>query len=425
MKKLISSLLVFVLLFNFISANMLTAYAEGSEDTGEDTTIQKTMTGTEANPSNTAATDILEEGEVARTTGGTEKSSTSTESAGVTVLGTVLGVLALLIDILALSVDLIMGQLTFTTEYDSAGKDDFQFFFSIERTVFNRIPLFDINYFNIEDDATGKTYLVGTEGGEHTREIAVSSSINDIKKQVAYVYQITRIIAMVIGFLVLIYIGIRMALASTASEKADYKKMFVSWVESIVLLFVMVYIMTFIMNLGTMLTNIFFNMEQALLASGSTEVFETTIRWELLTGLFDMTGMELTIWSIMYWVLLFTQLKLFWLYMKRVLMTGFLIVISPLITITYALDKVGDGKAQSFFVWFKEFTVNVLIQPLHALIYMVFILTANELAKTAPLLALLFLMSMGTVERMVKVIFNLRGLVTLRGINKFMKKGEQ
>jgi hypothetical protein len=171
-----------------------------------------------------------------------------------------------------------------------------------------------------------------------------------------------------------------------------------------------------------MLTNIFFNMEQALLASGSTEVFETTIRWELLTGLFDMTGMELTIWSIMYWVLLFTQLKLFWLYMKRVLMTGFLIVISPLITITYALDKVGDVKAQSFFVWFKEFTVNVLIQPLHALIYMVFILTANELAKTAPLLALLFLMSMGSVERMVKVIFNLRGLVTLRGINKFMKK---
>ena len=104
-------------------------------------------------------------------------------------------------------------------------------------------------------------------------------------------------------------------------------------------------------------------------------------------------------------------------------MVGFLIVISPLITITYALDKAGDGKAQSFFVWFKEFTVNVLIQPLHALIYLVFILTANELAKTAPLLAIAFLLSMGTVERMVKIVFNLNGLVTLRGVNKFMKKG--
>ena len=66
--------------------------------------------------------------------------------------------------------------------------------------------------------------------------------------------------------------------------------------------------------------------------------------------------------------------------------------------------------------------VNVLIQPLHALIYLVFVLTANAIAASSPIIALAMLMSMGSVERMVKVVFDMRGLVSLRGVNKFLKK---
>ena len=108
--------------------------------------------------------------------------------------------------------------------------------------------------------------------------------------------------------------------------------------------------------------------------------------------------------------------------MKRLLMVGFLIIISPLITITYSIDKVGDGKAQAFSIWLKEIIVNVLIQPLHALIYLIFVLTANSIAASSPLVALAMLMAMGTVERMVKVVFDMKGVLTLRGVNKFMKK---
>ena len=104
-------------------------------------------------------------------------------------------------------------------------------------------------------------------------------------------------------------------------------------------------------------------------------------------------------------------------------MVGLLIVVSPLIIITYSIDKAGDGRAQVFSTWMKEYVVNVLIQPLHALIYMVFVLTANAIAYKSPLVALALLLCMGSVERMVKVVFNLKGLTTLRGINKFMKKG--
>ena len=131
-------------------------------------------------------------------------------------------------------------------------------------------------------------------------------------------------------------------------------------------------------------------------------------------------------------------------------MVGFLIMIAPLITVTYAIDKAGDGKAQAFSIWIKEFAVNVLIQPLHALstsfigstnivgtpalfpptmsvkiwspISIVFVLSAGEIAKTSPIIAIAFIMCMGAVERMIKVVFSLKGLVSLRGVDKMGKK---
>ena len=41
-------------------------------------------------------------------------------------------------------------------------------------------------------------------------------------------------------------------------------------------------------------------------------------------------------------------------------------------TVTYSIDKAGDGKAQAFGNWLSEFVMNVLVQPLHAIIYLVF-----------------------------------------------------
>ena len=219
-----------------------------------------------------------------------------------------------------------------------------------------------------------------------------------------------------------------MALSTVASEQARYKKMLVSWVESIVVLFAMLYIISAVITVGEIITGIFYDIRCQLLGqtvAGTGEVydvFEDTIRNKALISLTEFSGLQLTMWSIIYWVLLFTQMKFLWTYMKRFLMVGFLIVISPLITITYSIDKAGDGKAQAFSSWLKEFMVNVLIQPLHALIYLVFVLTANAIAESSPIIALAMLMSMGSVERMVKVVFDMRGLVSLRGVNKFLKK---
>ena len=397
MKKVVVVLTLIIILFNFIFCNSV--YAEGAESISGESKMVNILAVDNATPENGFAQQELE--------GDTEEN----ENFGATIMGAVVGLLAGAINLLAFQFDLIMGQLTFSTE---EGK--LNYFFSIERTVFNRIPLFNINFFEM-----GDTYKVGIEDANQV-EIESSAEVNAIKDRVAKMFRIIQIIATGLSLVVLLYIGIRMALSTLSDDKAKYKKMLIGWVESIVILFLLEYIMVAVIMFGEMLTNLFYDLEiQLLSTAASDESFELIIRERIWTALFDSSGLDYAMNTVMYICLLFLQLKYFWTYLKRVLMVGFLIMIAPLITVTYGIDKAGDGKAQAFSIWMKEFVVNVLIQPLHALIYLIFVLSAGEIAKVSPIIALAFIMAMGVVERMVKIIFDLKGLVSLRGVNKLGK----
>lgn len=409
MKKIITSLLVVVLLFNFIfSANYSFVLAN---DPDKSSSQNKTGLESEAKPSDTLAAELNEDGTVSKSQGSATKTALDLGSFGTSAIGMITGILARIVNIFIVQIDVLMSSITVTEETEN-GTAKNEFWYTIDRTVFNRIALFNINYFN-----TDPTYKVGDI------EITADPNNINIKEGITTVYYICRLLSMIISMLVLIYIGIRMALSTVASEQAKYKKMLVSWIESIVLMFMLVYIISAVIYFGETITGIFFNMRNDLINSNEGyDVFENTIRGKTLDLVFSFSGLELTLWSIIYWVLLFTELKFFWLYAKRLLMVGLLITVSPLITITYSIDKVGDGKAQVFSSWFKEFTVNVLIQPLHALIYLIFVLTANAIAAQSPLVAIAMFLAMGSAERMVKVVFDMRGITTLRGVNKFMKK---
>ena len=59
----------------------------------------------------------------------------------------------------------------------------------------------------------------------------------------------------------------------------------------------------------------------------------------------------------------------------------FLTIIAPLVALTYPIDKMNDGKAQAFNAWFKEYIFNLLIQPMHLIIYTVLVGSAMEFAS--------------------------------------------
>lgn len=407
MKKLLSCFLVCLILFNFIFCGF--GYARPNPDGLEGTTNPYLNTGEE---SSNSVHDLVYSGTAPLVQDSATTQTMNFANFGASIVGFITGIIARLLNVfIALQIDLIIGDLTYSS--DSQSSTPF-FWFTIDRTVFNRVPLFNINFFNTED-----TYTVGDV------TVTANKSNLEIKKGISGVYYLCRIISLALGLLVLIYIGIRMAVSTVASDQAKYKKMLISWVESILIIFLMPYIMIFIINIGELITNSFYTIRVNLMQKNSQDQpFEYTVRNLALNCMFNTSGLTLTFYSILYWLLLFTEVKFFWAYTKRLLMVGFLIMISPLITITYSIDKAGDGKAQAFSTWMKEFILNVLIQPLHAIIYLVFLITANNICERAPLVAIALLFSMSEAERMVKTIFDVKDGASIKGMDKMFKKGK-
>lgn len=108
-----------------------------------------------------------------------------------------------------------------------------------------------------------------------------------------------------------------------------------------------------------------------------------------------------------------TIFSFFVLYMKRMITVGFLVMIAPLITITYSIDKIGDNKAQALNSWLKEFSYNILIQPFHCIIYLTFFDAIGKMVEgsdalniNAWIFAIVVLMFMKKAEEILRKIFH-------------------
>lgn len=394
-KKLLSVLLIIVLVFNFIyTTNVYADLDDVSKDFsryGGNSTIK-----------GEAAQSIVENG--------TDSSGTSMthQNAGPSFVGVLLQILASIIDAVPIALQSLMS--LFTVNPSSSGDASFSGaisslgatanHFTIERAVFNEVSMFNIDVFNFDESYTNGI-------GEHTETIYQSDLILTLKKSVAGWYYACRLLAMMINLCVLIYVGIKMAISTVASEEARYKKMLISWAESMLVLFFLHYIMYALIQVGHVILNIINVLRYNAIAENSSISFEDVIIDQIYLQFTISSGFSFFLYSIFFWFLTSLQLKFFITYMKRMFTVMFLTVISPFITVTYSIDKMGDGKAQAFEAWFKEFLINIAIQPIHAGIYLVFVYTAGKIAQKAPWVAMLFLLSLGRVENAVRNIFGI------------------
>ena len=112
-----------------------------------------------------------------------------------------------------------------------------------------------------------------------------------------------------------------------------------------------------------------------------------------------------------YFILIGQLIVILFMYYKRAFMLAFLITLFPLVAMTYVLDKMGDKKAQSFEIWFKEFIVNVIVQLFHAVVYAVIISLGVEKYMTDDgqwlfmIISILFLFE---GEKILRGIFNVK-----------------
>lgn len=247
-------------------------------------------------------------------------------------------------------------------------------------------------------------FLVSEDGGSTTNDT--------VKEQVAIWYYGVRNLAIVISLFVLIYIGIRMAISTLADDKAKYKKMLISWLQSFILIFFLHYIMLISMVIQKIFMNIFKPYLETLTSP------ETSILGNALEMIIIGKGWNILWSAILYWMVTYYQVKFFFLYAKRMISTAFLIIIAPLITVTYSIDKVKDNKAQAFDSWLKEFLVNVFVQPVHIIVYLVFIVSASELAPKLPLFTIVFFGALSRGEKIIKGVFGMRNKKSINSLGK-------
>lgn len=110
-------------------------------------------------------------------------------------------------------------------------------------------------------------------------------------------------------------------------------------------------------------------------------------------------------YGILYILLVFETGMFTYTYIKRVLKLAFLTMIAPLIAFMYPIDKIGDGKAQAFNTWFKDYLFTALTQPLHLFLYTIFVFSASNLMRESLIYGIAAYAYMIAAEKFFKNIF--------------------
>ena len=106
-------------------------------------------------------------------------------------------------------------------------------------------------------------------------------------------------------------------------------------------------------------------------------------------------------------------------YMKRVIYVAFLTLIAPLVALTYPIDKMKDGKAQAFNMWFREYIFNVIIQPFHLLIYTILVGSAMAFASSYMIYAIIAMAFLIPAENLLRSFFGFDKAGTLTAAGSF------
>ena len=130
------------------------------------------------------------------------------------------------------------------------GLQEFNLNISPNDILFDKLEITDVNFFNFDN--------------------SLSDGVLTIRKNIAIWYYALRNLAIGILLAILIYVGIRMAISTVASEEAKYKVMLKDWVVSFVLVFLMQYIIAFTLNANNALVNI---MEKAMTNASDNSIF--------------------------------------------------------------------------------------------------------------------------------------------------------
>ena len=254
---------------------------------------------------------------------------------------------------------------------------------------------------------------------------------------VAKWYVAIRNVVLVALMVVLLYIGIRIVISSTATEKSKYKEHIKDWLIAIIILVFMHYIMAFALNITEKITEALsgqcgiivypindFDLDsveddsaramlEPAVVDGSLQYGTNLMGYARIQSQLasvDEDGNALVTWERIGYIVIFAVLVVYTvmfliIYIKRVIYMAFLTIIAPLVALTYPIDKLNDGQSQAFDMWLKEYLYNLLLQPFHLLLYTMLVGTALELVTSNMIYAIVAIGFLIPAEKLLRKFF--------------------
>ena len=293
---------------------------------------------------------------------------------------------------------------------------------NIERIIFNEIELFNIDIF----DTDSGTKTAAGKGIENTVHNTYAKTIKVIKESVAKWYITLRLVVIAMMLILLIFIGIKIAFSTIASEKSVYKQMLFDWVAGIIIIFTIHYMMAGIIDINNKIVKAIGNADSKQEISEPYEYgieernqkkktpseIEFTLYESARTRAYSASILDGIAGTVIYGALVYYAWKYALIYLRRLLNIMILTIISPVIAGTYAFNKTMSGGSPIFSNWLKEYIINVIIQPFHAIIYITLISISFNLALESILgvaLAIVILSSMSKFGEVLRQFFNVSG----------------
>lgn len=134
-----------------------------------------------------------------------------------------------------------------------------------------------------------------------------------------------------------------MAITTVAEKKAVYKQMLVSWIAGFILVFTIHYIMYFIISVNeTFISWIVPKYEEGT---------ELSLYESVRTKAYSLKATTGTAGLVMYAVLVYYSIRFLLLYFKRYLTIMILAIISPFVSVSYAVQKINKKRKRRRDVW--------------------------------------------------------------------------
>ncbi len=286
------------------------------------------------------------------------------------------------------------------------------------------VPLFSIDFFKNPGTGSGKVTM--KLAGVEISGIDSGLILHDV---VQNWYKTLRIASVIALLSILIYAGIKILLSVSAEQTAKYKEFLKDWVIALIMVAGIHYFMVFVIEASNSLMEMLntansYNIVVFRPGFDDNKNVQDVLEFPLADGVTTKEGLDYTpmpiasgtfigearffagegdwAYLLIYLVLTIYSIMFSWIYLKRVIYLAFLTIVAPLVAFSYPLDKMGDGSAQAFKFWIREYTFNVFVQPLHLFIYLVIVTAAQDLADTNPIYALVAIGSIFAFEKVVR-----------------------